>query len=111
MPNAKPLACLLALVLAACIVPDGGDGGDGGDEPVGVDQEPVNDCMKQCYAYATAGCRDITEQCNDADDDNGQRGFAFAGAYVTTCTPAIHLACDGVNELRVCLTETCRFFH
>jgi hypothetical protein len=103
MPNAKRLACLLALILAACVVPDGAE------PPVGVDQEAVSDCMKQCHAFATAGCSGISRQCDDQNDDDNP--FAFAGAYVTSCDTAIHLACGGVKELRECLQETCRFAH
>jgi hypothetical protein len=99
MPNRALF--IASLVLVSCGAPSDVDSASDMD---GVAVDDLSDCAKECFAFGTAGCAGICDQCNPP---NGDPQVALAGAYVTDCETAERLACGGATELKACVQDTC----
>jgi hypothetical protein len=113
----KP-ALLLAFAVPACFVPADptpprthgefeGLTPEQAAEAVGISADEVRrftPCQLECIEFSTAGCKNISDQCDGQDPGSAVAGPQI-GPYQTTCGAALKLACGGIPELHACMTD------
>jgi hypothetical protein len=74
-------------------------------ERVGISADDVstlNTCERECLSFATLGCAEITQQCED--DYVAVAGY-YDGPYRLDCDTAKRLACGTVADLHTCMHD------
>jgi hypothetical protein len=103
MHKLVPLALLVVptvILSGACLATPDAQGDGEAAEPIRMkpgQPSELTDCEKECLTFASEGCGNVDDQC---DDDTG---YAVAGPYVADCATAKRMACDGYNGLRHCM--------